>query len=88
MAELVWIGIIGLIVALLGRGFFRNQDRMDILHTATFGAFGAAALAFFGDVFGWFKVGGNDSYVAAAVGALIMVYAYSLWVRTTVTAGK
>ena len=81
MEEIVWVGVIGIVIALLGRGFFRVQERMNIVNSATFGAFGAAALAFFGDVFGWFKIGSNDGYIAAAVGAAIMLYAYGLWVK-------
>lgn len=84
MEEILWLAVIGLIIALLGRGFFRVQDRMNIVNTATFGAFGAAALAFFGDVFGWFKIGSNDSYIAAAIGAAIMLYAYGLWAKMAV----
>lgn len=88
MEEIVWVAVIGLVIALLGRGFFRAQDRMNIVNTATFGAFGAAALAFFGDVFGWFKIGSNDSYIAAAIGAAIMLYAYGLWAKLAAPAGN
>jgi uncharacterized membrane protein YeaQ/YmgE (transglycosylase-associated protein family) len=81
MEEIFWVAAIGLTIALLGRGFFRAQDRMKMVDTATFGIFGAAAVAFLGNVFGFFEVGSNDSYLAAAVGAVVMLYAYGLWAR-------
>jgi len=81
MEEIFWVAAIGLTIALLGRGFFRAQDRMNMVDTATFGIFGAAAVAFLGNVFGFFAVGSNDSYIAAAVGAAVMLYAYGLWVK-------
>jgi uncharacterized membrane protein YeaQ/YmgE (transglycosylase-associated protein family) len=81
MQEVFWVAAIGLTIALLGRGFFRAQDRMKMVHTATFGIFGAAAMAFLGNVFGFFAVGSNHSYIAAAVGAAVMLYAYGLWAR-------
>lgn len=86
MEEIFWVAAIGLVIALLGRGFFRAQDRMKMVDTATFGIFGAAAVAFLGNAFGFFEAGSNDSYIGAAIGAAVMLYAYGMWAKRAVSA--
>jgi len=70
--------LIGFFIGLIARALKPGDDRMGILATTLFGIGGALIAKYVGRAMGWY--GDNDpaGFVAALVGAIILLTIYSM----------
>ena len=68
--------IIGLIVGILARFLMPGRDPMGFIMTAVLGMVGAALMGWLGRSLGWYAEGEPAGFLAAVVGAMIVLGIY------------
>jgi len=70
-----WI-IIGLIAGLIAKAIMPGRDPGGIIVTILLGIAGAVLAGFLGQAIGWYEAGEGAGFIAAIVGALILLAIY------------
>jgi uncharacterized membrane protein YeaQ/YmgE (transglycosylase-associated protein family) len=74
----LWIIVIGFIVGLVARALKPGDDSMGIIMTSVLGIAGSLASGLIGNTLGWYKEGDAVGFLAAVVGALLLLFIYGL----------
>lgn len=69
----LWIIVIGFIVGLLARALKPGDDSMGIIMTSVLGVAGSLAARFIGTTMGWYQDGETAGFIAAVIGALVLL---------------
>lgn len=74
-----WIqfGIFGLLVGLVARFVLPGRDKMGIIKTMLLGIAGAFLSAWLGEKFGYYTTGSGMSFLAATLGAVVVLIVYN-----------
>jgi uncharacterized membrane protein YeaQ/YmgE (transglycosylase-associated protein family) len=75
---LLWALFIGLIVGAVAKAIMPGRDGGGMVVTALLGIVGAIVAAFLGQQLGWYAEGEPAGFLAAVVGALIVLSLYRL----------
>ncbi len=75
----LWIIVIGFIVGLIARALKPGDDSMGIIMTSVLGIAGSLAASLIGKTLGWYKEGDAVGFVAAVIGALLLLFIYGLF---------
>lgn len=67
--------IVGFIVGLVARMLKPGNDSMGFIMTTVLGIVGAVVAGYLGQAFGWYMVGEPAGFVAAVIGAVIVLFA-------------
>jgi uncharacterized membrane protein YeaQ/YmgE (transglycosylase-associated protein family) len=74
---LTWI-VIGFLAGLIARAITPGRDPSGCLITIALGVGGAVVAGFLGQQLGWYRQGEGAGFLAAIVGAMILLFAYRL----------
>ena len=83
MADYGWLGwiLIGLIAGAIAKAVIPGRDPGGCLVTILLGVAGAVVAGFLGRSLGWYEVGEGAGFLAAIVGAIIILFVYRLIAR-------
>lgn len=76
MGSLIWTIVIGFFVGLVARAIKPGDDKLGILMTSLLGIIGAFAASFIGQTLGWYGKGEPAGFIAAVVGAVLLLFVY------------
>jgi uncharacterized membrane protein YeaQ/YmgE (transglycosylase-associated protein family) len=74
MGSLIWTIVIGFVVGLVARALKPGNDSLGIVMTSILGIVGAYAASFIGKTMGWYADGEAAGFIAAVVGAVILLF--------------
>ncbi len=78
MLHLLWIIIIGFIAGAVAKFLMPGKDPGGFLITTALGVVGALIATYLGRLIGWYQEGESGGFIAAVVGAIILLAAYRL----------
>lgn len=78
MGSLIWTIVIGFVVGLVARAVKPGDDKLGILMTSLLGIIGAFAASFIGQTLGWYGEGEPAGFIAAVVGAVLLLFVYGM----------
>src|SRR5690606_31806834 len=70
-----WI-IFGFVVGLIARAIMPGKDPLGIIGTTVLGIVGALFGGWIGQALGWYGPGEGAGFIAATVGAVVLLWAY------------
>jgi uncharacterized membrane protein YeaQ/YmgE (transglycosylase-associated protein family) len=73
-----WWILIGLVAGLIAKAIMPGRDPAGCLITIALGIGGALLAGFLGQQLGWYEQGEGAGFIAAIVGALILLFVYRL----------
>ncbi len=76
MLNLIWTIIIGFIVGLVAKFLMPGKDPGGFIITTVLGIVGALLATFLGRLIGWYQPGQSAGFIAAILGALILLVIY------------
>jgi uncharacterized membrane protein YeaQ/YmgE (transglycosylase-associated protein family) len=74
MGSLIWTIVIGFVVGLVARALKPGNDSLGIVMTSILGIVGAYAASFIGKAMGWYAEGEAAGFIAAVVGAMVLLF--------------
>ncbi|MEY3372962.1 MAG: GlsB/YeaQ/YmgE family stress response membrane protein [Arenimonas sp.] len=74
MGSLIWTIVIGFVVGLIARALKPGNDSLGIVMTSILGIVGAYAASFVGKTMGWYAEGEAAGFIAAVVGAVVLLF--------------
>jgi uncharacterized membrane protein YeaQ/YmgE (transglycosylase-associated protein family) len=78
MGSLIWTIVIGFVVGLVARALKPGDDKLGIVMTSVLGIVGAFIASFLGKTMGWYADGEAASFIAAVVGAVILLFLFGM----------
>ncbi len=78
MLHLLWVIIIGFIAGAVAKFLMPGKDPGGFLVTTVLGIGGALVATFLGRLIGWYQEGQSAGFIAAVVGAIIVLAIYRL----------
>lgn len=83
MADYGWLGwiVIGLIAGAIAKAVMPGRDPGGCLVTIILGIAGAVVAGLLGRALGWYEVGEGAGFIAAIVGAILILFVYRLVTR-------
>lgn len=78
MLSLLWAAIIGLVAGAIAKFIMPGRDPGGIFVTMLIGVAGALLMSFIGRQLGWYGDGEGAGFLAAIVGAVILLALYRL----------
>ena len=78
MLHLLWIIIIGLVAGAVAKLIMPGKDPGGLLITILLGVAGSLLANFLGRLIGWYKPGESGGFIAAILGAVILLLIYRL----------
>jgi uncharacterized membrane protein YeaQ/YmgE (transglycosylase-associated protein family) len=86
MLHLLWTIIIGFVAGLVAKFIMPGKDPGGVLITTALGIVGALVATYLGRLIGWYQAGESGGFIAAVVGALIVLAIYRLIKKKQATA--
>jgi uncharacterized membrane protein YeaQ/YmgE (transglycosylase-associated protein family) len=78
MGSLIWTIVIGFVVGLVARALKPGDDKLGIIVTSLLGIIGAFVASFIGKTMGWYGDGEAAGFIAAVVGAVVLLFVYGM----------
>lgn len=78
MLHLLWVVIIGFVAGAVAKFIMPGKDPGGFLITTGLGVGGALVATFLGRLIGWYQEGESAGFIAAVVGAIIVLAVYRL----------
>jgi uncharacterized membrane protein YeaQ/YmgE (transglycosylase-associated protein family) len=78
MLHLLWVIIIGFIAGAVAKFLMPGKDPGGFLITTGLGVGGALVATFLGRLIGWYQEGESAGFIAAVVGAIIVLAVYRI----------
>ncbi|HEY0147609.1 MAG TPA: GlsB/YeaQ/YmgE family stress response membrane protein [Allosphingosinicella sp.] len=75
-----WI-VIGALAGIIAKAIMPGKDPGGCIVTILLGVFGAMLAGFLGNALGWYRPGQGAGFIAAIVGAIIILFIYRLIAR-------
>ncbi len=73
---MLWTIIIGLVAGALAKFFMPGNDPGGIFVTILLGIVGAVVATFLGKLVGWYQPGESAGFIAATLGAILVLFVY------------
>lgn len=80
MEILSWV-LFGFVVGLIARAVMPGKDPMGLVATTVLGIIGALLGGFIGQMMGFYQIGENVGFIAATLGAVLVLFSYNILVR-------
>jgi uncharacterized membrane protein YeaQ/YmgE (transglycosylase-associated protein family) len=77
--------IIGFIAGLLAKFLMPGRDPGGFIITTLLGIVGAVVATYLGQAVGWYRAGEGAGFIGAVVGAVIVLFAYRMFVGRSTT---
>lgn len=78
MMSLIGSLLIGLVVGFIARAVKPGDDKLGWIMTAILGVAGSFLANYVGQALGWYQAGETAGFLAAVVGAVVLLVIYSL----------
>ena len=78
MTSLIMTAVVGLLVGLAARAILPGRRIMGAVETTLLGIGGSLAASYGGQLLGYYKVGEPMGFVGAVVGALVLLFLWTL----------
>lgn len=78
MLSLLGTLIVGLVVGFIARALHPGKDDLGIIMTALLGVAGSFIASYAGSALGWYQPGQPAGWIASVVGAIVLLFIYSL----------
>ncbi len=78
MLHLIYTIIIGFIAGAIAKFIMPGKDPGGIVITTLLGIVGAVVATYLGRLIGWYQAGETGGFIAAIVGAIILLFIYRL----------
>jgi uncharacterized membrane protein YeaQ/YmgE (transglycosylase-associated protein family) len=75
-----WI-VIGALAGIIAKAIMPGKDPGGCIVTILLGVAGAAVAGFLGNALGWYDQGEGAGFIAAIIGAIIILFVYRLLMR-------
>jgi uncharacterized membrane protein YeaQ/YmgE (transglycosylase-associated protein family) len=85
MFHLLWVIIIGLVAGAVAKLIMPGKDPGGLLITMALGVAGALLATFLGRFIGWYQSGESAGFIAAVIGAIILLFIYRLIKKKSAT---
>ncbi|ANN78329.1 GlsB/YeaQ/YmgE family stress response membrane protein [Bordetella flabilis] len=79
--DIIIMIIVGFIVGLIARALMPGDQSMGIILTSILGIVGAVVAGFIGRTLGWYGPGEPAGWIAAVVGAIIVLFVVGMFTR-------
>lgn len=79
--SIVWTILIGFIAGLVARALMPGPNPMGFIFTSLLGIVGSFLATFIGQSMGWYTAGESAGFIAAVVGAILVLFVYGLMAR-------
>jgi uncharacterized membrane protein YeaQ/YmgE (transglycosylase-associated protein family) len=76
--SIIWIILIGFIAGVLAKFLTPGRDPSGFFITAAIGIAGSILATFLGRAMGWYQEGQSAGFIAAVVGAIILLVIYHM----------
>jgi uncharacterized membrane protein YeaQ/YmgE (transglycosylase-associated protein family) len=76
--HLLWVVIIGLVAGAVAKLIMPGKDPGGFIITIILGIAGALLATYLGRLIGWYKAGESAGFIAAIIGAIILLVIYRL----------
>lgn len=83
---MIWSALIGLLVGVVAKVVMPGKDPGGFIGTALLGLFGATVGNWMGGILGFYRIGDSVGFIAAVIGAMVILLLYRLLVVKSVTA--
>lgn len=77
MFSLIWTIIIGFIAGLIARAIHPGDDKAGFIVTTLLGVIGALVATYAGRAIGWYGENQSGGFIAAVVGAIVVLVIYN-----------
>ena len=74
--SLLWTALIGLLAGAVAKALMPGRDPGGLIITMLLGVAGAMVGTFLGRAVGWYQAGQGAGFIAAVVGAVILLFRY------------
>jgi uncharacterized membrane protein YeaQ/YmgE (transglycosylase-associated protein family) len=81
--HILWIIVIGLVAGAVAKLIMPGKDPGGIIVTIILGVVGALLATFLGRLIGWYGPGESAGFIAAIIGAIILLALYRLFKKKT-----
>lgn len=78
MLSIIWTIVIGFVVGLVAKLLTPGRDPAGFFITAAIGIGGSLLMTFIGKTMGWYQPGESAGFLAAIIGAIILLVVYHL----------
>ncbi|WP_431113345.1 GlsB/YeaQ/YmgE family stress response membrane protein [Variovorax paradoxus] len=78
---IIWTILIGFIAGLVARALMPGKQAMGFILTAALGIVGSLIATYLGQAMGWYTAGAGAGFIAAVVGAIVVLVIYGMVVR-------
>jgi uncharacterized membrane protein YeaQ/YmgE (transglycosylase-associated protein family) len=78
MLSIIGTIVIGFVVGLIARAIKPGDDKLGLIMTAVLGVAGSFLASYAGAALGLYKQGDSASFIASVVGAVILLFVYSM----------
>lgn len=78
---IVWALLVGLVVGAVARLLMPGRDPIGFIMTALLGIAGALVASWGGRQLGWYAEGDGIGFLAAVLGAMLILFLYRLFAR-------
>ncbi len=78
MFDILGTLLVGLVVGFIARAIKPGDDKLGLIMTAVLGVAGSFLANYAGFALGWYKQGDTAGWIAAVVGSIVLLFAYSL----------
>ena len=75
---ILWTIIIGLIIGAVAKFLMPGKDPGGFIITALLGIGGAVTASYIGQAFGWYSVGQPVGFIAAVLGAMLLLFIFRM----------
>lgn len=72
----LWMIIIGFVIGLVARALMPGRDPAGFIMTVVLGIIGSVVAGYLGQAFGWYNAGEPAGFIAAVIGAMVVLFAY------------
>jgi uncharacterized membrane protein YeaQ/YmgE (transglycosylase-associated protein family) len=79
--DIIIMIIVGFIVGLIARALMPGDQSMGIILTTILGIVGAVVAGFLGRTLGWYGPGEPAGWIAAVIGAIIVLFVVGMFTR-------
>ena len=83
MLNILYIIIIGFLAGVVAKFIMPGKDPGGFIITTLLGVVGALLATYLGRLIGWYKEGETGGFIAAVVGAIILLFVYRIIKKRT-----
>jgi len=83
LINILWTIVIGFLAGVVAKFIMPGKDPGGFIITTLLGIVGALVATFLGRLIGWYKEGETGGFIAAVVGAIILLFLYRLIKKRT-----